>query len=333
MTIDFTIIVAVYNEVAHIRDCLTSCLEQEYAKERYEIIMVDGLSTDGTREVAEAMQLHHDNLIVLANPNRTVPYALNIALAHARGRFILRVDGHSGIEKDYLRQCARFLETTRAECVGGAIKSINRTFMGRAIAQAMSCSFGVGNARFRTSGEPGYVDSLAFGAYRREIFDRIGGFDEAFTRCQDDEFNYRLRGAGGKIYFTPEIRAYYYPRSSLRKLWRQYYQYGYYKVLVLKRHLPRMQMRQFVPPAFVLSLIVAGILALSTGWGWLALAGILIPYLVLSLTSAVRIALRSEMAFLPVLPLIFLILHLSYGSGFLLGLLRFVVAARMQKKG
>lgn len=322
MSIDFSIIVAVYNEAATIRECLTSIISQEYERDRYEILVVDGLSTDGTRETVVSMQGEFGTLYLLDNPRRTVPFALNIALARARGRYIMRVDGHAAIAPDYLRQCALLLEESRAECVGGAIKSINDSFMGKAIAEAMSCPFGVGNARFRTSGRPGYVDSLAFGAYRREVFDRIGGFDEAFTRCQDDEFNYRLRGAGGKIYFSPAIQAWYHPRSSLRKLWKQYFQYGFYKVLVLRRHLLRMQLRQFVPPLFVITLLAALALTLLTPGGWMALAALLLPYLLLSLASSLKIARRCGWRYLTVLPLIFLILHVSYGSGFLLGLLR-----------
>jgi GT2 family glycosyltransferase len=252
-----------------------------------------------------------------------VPYALNLGIKQARGDAIVRVDGHAVLEKDYLKKCDKYLQQTNAECVGGVIESINDTYTGKAIALAMSSPFGVGNARFRTSGKEGFVDCLAFGAYRREIFDQIGCFNEEFVRCQDDEFNYRLRKLGGKIFFTPEIKSYYYPRSNLKKLWRQYFQYGFWKIRVLQKHLKTIQPRQFVPPVFVSSLMVTGIAALFSKSMLHIFLLISLLYLMVSLTTSFNIGLKNGFKYFCILPVIFFILHTSYGLGFLIGFVGF----------
>ena len=318
-----SIISPIRNEEKYIADCLTSLVSQDYDNNKYEILIVDGMSTDKTREIVKKFEKKYKNVKLLDNPNKTVPYALNIGIKHAVGNVIVRVDGHAVIEKDYLRKCVKYLKSTKAECVGGVIKSINETFIGKAIAYAMSSLFGVGNARFRTSGKEGYVDCLAFGAYRRELFDNIGCFDEEFVRCQDDEFNYRLRKFGGKIFLTPEIKSCYYPRSNLKKLWRQYFQYGFWKIRVLQKHFKTMQPRQFVPAFFVFSLMTTGVLGVFTkNVSWIFWS-IIVMYIFACLTVSLKISLKNGFKYYAILPLIFFILHASYGLGFLWGLVRF----------
>ncbi len=324
MSYFLSIISPIRNEEKYIDKCLDSLVNQDYDKKNYEILVVDGMSTDKTREIVKQFKSTYDNIKLFDNPNKTVPYALNIGIKNAIGNVIVRIDGHAVIEKDYLWQCVKYLESTGAECVGGVIESINETYIGKAIALAMSSPFGVGNARFRTSGEEGFVDCLAFGAYRREVFDKIGNFDEEFVRCQDDEFNYRLRKFGGKIFLTPKIKSYYYPRSNLKKLWRQYFQYGFWKIRVLQKHFKTMQLRQFVPPAFVFSLLTTGVVGLfSTNIFWLFLS-ILLTYLVTCFTVSFKIGLNKGLEYIKILPLIFFILHVSYGVGFLFGLIKFL---------
>jgi len=324
MSYFLSIISPIRNEEKYIDKCLASLVNQDYDKQNYEILVIDGVSTDKTREIVKQYESNYDNIKLFDNPNKTVPYALNIGIKHAIGDVIIRVDGHAVIEKDYLLQCVKYLKNTRAECVGGVIENINETYIGKAIALAMSSPFGVGNARFRTSGEEGFVDCLAFGAYRREVFDKIGNFDEEFVRCQDDELNYRLRKFGGKIFFTPKIKSYYYPRSNLKKLWRQYFQYGFWKIRVLQKHFKTMQPRQFVPPAFVFSLLTTGVLGVfSTRALWLFLS-IILTYLVACFAVSLKISLKKGFEYLKILPIIFFMLHISYGLGFLFGLIRFL---------
>jgi len=318
-----SIISPIRNEEKYLTECLASLVNQEYDNEKYEILVVDGMSTDRTREIVKEFETRYKNVKLLDNPNETVPYALNIGIKQARGDVIIRVDGHAVIEKDYLHQCVKYLKRTNAECVGGIIESINQTFIGRAIALAMSSRFGVGNVRFRTTGEEGYVDCLAFGAYRREIFDKIGYFDEEFVRCQDDEFNYRLRKFDGKIFLTPKIKSYYYPRSNLKKLWRQYFQYGLWKIRGLQRHFKTMQPRQFVPSIFVSSLMVTGIFGIFSKITFSVFLLIIIVYVTVSLSISVKISINKGFTYFCILPVIFFILHASYGLGFLWGLIKF----------
>ncbi len=305
-------------------------IDQDYSIDKMEILVIDGVSTDTTREIIDQMAPSY--LTVLTNPEKTVPHALNMGLERAKGEIIVRVDGHAALEPAYLSRCVEYLQKTGADCVGGVILSKNSTLTGRAIALAMSSPFGVGNARFRTSGKAGYVDTLAFGAYKKSVFGKLGVFDEELTRCQDDEFNYRLRKAGGSIYFTPKIRSHYTPRSSLLKLWKQYFQYGLYKVRVLQKHTRMMQLRQFVPPLFVLVLLGSLMASLLNPLFWKMSGLIILSYACTNLFFTIKIAWRKGPVYGLYLPLIFLILHTSYGLGFLIGMFKFANKWRKEIK-
>lgn len=332
------------NEAAHIERSLKAVLAQDYPPERMEVLVIDGMSTDGTREIVQRMieqtttdygqrttncgrQTTGDGLrmtgipvlIFLDNPSRIVPTALNIGLKHARGDVIVRVDGHCEIAKDYVRRCVEVLWETGADCVGGPTVAMGETRIARTIALAQSSFFGVGGVSFRTGRKHGgYVDTVAFGAYRREVFDRIGVFDEELVRNQDDEFNFRLIQAGGKIWLDPSIRSVYYSRASLRSLWKQYFQYGFYKVRVIQKRKAVPSWRHLVPATFVCALFGSGLWALlSSQWFWaLSVIG---PYGVANLIASFGAA-RRDWTTLPLLPLAFFTLHLSYGIGFLWGL-------------
>ena len=316
------------NEEAYIAKALASIQAQDYPADRFELLVVDGMSDDRTREICSEMMHRFPHFKLFDNPHKIVPYALNIGLANSRGEVIIRVDGHVVLEENYLSLCVEYLQKyPAAACVGGVIVSINSSFMGEAIALAVSSSFGVGNSYFRTrqeGDEEGYVDSVAFGAYRRDVFDTIGWFDEELVRCQDDEFNYRLRKSGGKIFLTPRIRSYYFSRTRLRQLWRQYFQYGLWKIRVLQKHLTMMKLRQFVPPAFVLSLL--GSLLLAPFWKPAAVVAAVIAtaYLMVAVFSTLRLCIPKRMRYARILPAIFLILHVSYGLGFMYGLIKFL---------
>lgn len=318
-----SILVPVRNEEKYIARCLDSIIHQDYAPWAFEVIVVDGASTDRTREIILAFQQHYGNLMLIDNPRHLVAISLNLGLQRARGEIIIRVDGHATIMPDYLTQCINVLTNTQADCVGGAIKNINESKAARGIALAMSSSFGVGNSRFRLSGYEGYVDTLAFGAYRRNVFEKIGGFDEELVRCQDDEFNYRLRKNKGKIYLSASIQSCYFPRTDLKNLGRQYFEYGLWKIRVLQKHPSVMQPRQFVPPVFVLALLTLPILSAIVPLARLALAGILALYIMTTLACAMRLWMQSDDSSFPVMLASFPIMHLSYGLGFWTGLIKF----------
>ncbi len=315
--------IPIRNEEKYIGQCISSLLLQEYDPGKIEILVIDGDSTDTTTEIVTRFGKKNPRIRLLHNPARTVPHALNTALNQAKGDIMIRVDGHASVYPDYLKKCVYYLEKTGAECVGGIIESINSSYSGKTIALAMSSSFGVGNARFRISGREGYVDTVAFGAYPATVFKTIGLFDEELVRCQDDEFNYRLRKSGGKIFFTPHIKARYYPRSDLFALAKQYFQYGLYKVRVLQKHFHMMQIRQFVPASFVLALFITAVGGTVIPLLHTLLKIILLAYLSACLIFTLKIAFRSGIQYAILLPVIFPILHISYGAGFIIGQFKF----------
>lgn len=321
---EVTIIMPVHNEEEFIERSLGMVLAQDYPAEQIEILVADGRSTDGTRAIVERLQIKHRNLYLIDNPGQIVPTGLNVAIPQARGDIIIRVDGHCEIAPDYVRRCVEHLQNGGVDGVGGAIETVGRTPVAQTIALAMSSSFGVGGSAFRTTREATLLtDTVPFAAYTREILQKAGPYDEELVRNQDDEFNYRLRKLGAKILLAADVESCYYSRSTVPSLWRQYYQYGYWKVRVLQKHPQQMQLRQFVPPAFVTALLGSALLALILGWaGWLfgLVAG---PYLLANLLASIRLARREGWRHLVLLPLVFTILHVSYGLGFLVGLLKF----------
>jgi glycosyltransferase involved in cell wall biosynthesis len=315
-----SIIVPVRNEATYIDKSLSPILNQDYPAACTEIFVVDGMSADGTRENIQREADKLTNLHLLENPELIVPTALNRAIRQASGEIIIRVDGHCEIAPDYVRQCVHHLQTSGAEGVGGPIETIGETKAAQAIALAMSSWFGMGGSAFRTIKDRAkWVETVPFAAYKRETIEKIGLYDEELVRNQDDEYNYRLLKQGGKILLTPDIRSRYYSRGSLRKLWRQFYQYGFWKVRVMQKHPRQMRLRQFVPFLFVLSLILTTLLPI--GWGMLAL--ILLAYLLADIATSTGIAKEHGWDYFPALLLAHPTMHVAYGLGFLVGLVRF----------
>jgi cellulose synthase/poly-beta-1,6-N-acetylglucosamine synthase-like glycosyltransferase len=325
------VIVPARNEEEYIERCLDSLLNQRYERNAYEIIVVNGMSEDNTKQLILNYMHQTPNIFLLDNPHRYTSYALNLGIKTSQGDVIIILGAHSFARPDFIEANLRCLQKTGADCVGGPIETIGETFVARAIALAMSSPFGVGNALFRYSHKEGYVDTVSFGAYPRAVFKKVGLFDETFIRDQDDEFNYRLRKAGGKIFITPKIRSSYYSRASLRKLWLQYFEYGYWKVRVLQKH-PRMFMvRQLVPLAFVSSLILSTALGIFNRASFLVFLLVLASYLTVSLAVSLVLSCKRGWNYFPILPLVFGCLHLSYGLGFLSGLVRFGIGGRLRQ--
>jgi glycosyltransferase involved in cell wall biosynthesis len=320
-----SVIMPVHNEAAFIGNSLHAILSQSYPKDRYEIIVADGLSADKTRSIVSLIRKSSPVPIkIVDNPKRIAPSGLNRAMARSKGDIIIRVDGHCEVDRDYIRNCVRYLSEGKSEGVGGPIETVGETGQAAAIAVAMSSKFGVGNSAFRTTTDKEmYVDTVAFPGYTREIIERAGPFDEELVRNQDDEFNFRIRKLGGRILLAPDIRSRYYSRSSFRSLWRQYFQYGFWKVRVLQLHPRQMSIRQFVPVVFVLSLLVCVALAAISPLGQLLLSVLVTAYLLATIYSSVTVGVRRKPSAIPLLPLAFAVLHLSYGLGFLCGLLAF----------
>lgn len=319
-----SIILPVRNEVGYIERCLHSIFIQDYRGEM-EILVVDGMSTDATRKIINdyALQNPQHNIQILDNPGRIVPTGMNIALHQAKGEIIIRADGHCIIAPDYVRKCVEHLQKDAVDGVGGPMESIGETQMAKAIAIGMSSPFGVGNSAFRTtSGKSMLVDTVPFPAYTRQIIERAGLYDEELVRNQDDEYNYRIRELGGRIFLTDDVRSTYFSRTSLKRLWMQFYQYGYFKVRVLQKHPRQMSLRQFVPPVFVFALMLSLIFSFFLSIRVLALPVPLL-YFTANILASLYTASSRGWKYLPYLMVIFSILHLSYGSGFLVGLFKF----------
>lgn len=326
-----TAIMPIRNESAYIQRSLGAVLAQDYPANCLEVLIVDGMSDDGTRALVQEIAAQHTNIHLLDNPQQIVPTAMNIALSAAQGEVIIRVDGHCEIAPNYVRQCVELLAKTGADNVGGPMNAIANGTVAEAISLATSSPFGVGNARFHYANKPGWVDTVYLGAYRREVFEQIGNFDEELVRNQDDEFNFRLTQAGGKIWLDPAICSVYYSRASLRGLWRQYFQYGMYKVRLMQKRRAIPSWRHLVPAVFVLTILATLFLALFTGKRWWAVAA-LGPYSAANLTASAWAARQRPFLF-PFLPLAFATLHFAYGLGFLWGIWRWRGFFRNRKFG
>ena len=320
-----SVILPCRNENRQIETSLGHILNQETVPGGFEVIVADGMSDDGTRAKLEALSRGDSRIRVLDNPGRIVSTGLNAAIRHARGRIIVRMDAHTDYDKDYIRRCVEQLEESGADCVGGPWLANGRGFVSRAIATAFSCPWVVGGARSHDSRYEGQVDTVYLGCWRREAFEKFGFFDEELVRNQDDELSLRICRGGGRIWQSPRIRSVYHPRNTLQSLFRQYMQYGYWKVRVIQKHRLPASWRHLIPGVFLLSILGLGCLGFFTKlafWGWATAVG---AYAVLNLTASLCSARGGKWSLLPVLPAVVGCFHFGYGYGFLRGLFDFVV--------
>jgi len=325
-------VVPMRNEEKYIARCLAALVAQDYPAELLEILVVDGMSDDQSAEVVSEWAKQYPNIRLLVNEKRQTPAGLNVGILAAQGEVIARIDAHCEIEPDYISQCVRYLEQTGADNVGGLMRPVGDTYWGQAIALSTSTPFGVGDSRFHYSEKEQFVDTVYMGAFRRDVFDRIGLFDESLVRNQDYELNYRLRAAGGRIFCTPAIKSRYHPRPSLRALWQQYFQYGFWKSRVIRLHPSSTRWRHLAAPMFVLAAAGSALLAcvypgshggLGNHGGLPLLAGTLGAYGAVSLGFSALLASRHGWKYLLGLPVTFAIIHISWGLGFWWGWIRF----------
>jgi len=311
-----SVVIPMRNESGWIERCLASVLAQDWPARRMEILVVDGMSDDGCYENVLAMAASDPRIHVFRNPARIVPSSLNIAIEAARGELIARVDAHTVLEPDYVRQGVEVLERTRADSVGGPMVSVGGGVTGDAIAAAMRSRFGIG-AYFHFATEERETDTVYMGMWPRDVFSRVGLFDEELVRNQDDEFSYRIRKAGGRIVVSPSIHSKYQNRTSWRALGKQFYEYGLWKVRVLQKHPAQMSARHFLPPAFD-AFVLCGLAV--AGAPRLAAVGALVVYGAMVLMAGAAGAeggrrLRTSAALA--------VLHHAWATGFLVGLFRF----------
>lgn len=325
-----SIIIPMRNERVYIGDCISSLITQDYPKYKYEVIVVDGGSNDNSKELVRGYEKSGISIKILENPKQITSSGLNIGIKNAQGDIIIILSAHSTVNSNFVAKNIEYLQKTEASCVGGVMLTIGVTsFIGKAISLAMSSPFGVGNSMFRIGvKEPTYVDTVPFGAYRKEVFSKIGLFDEELVRNQDDEFNMRLIKNGGKILLVPEIVSYYYARDSLSKLWGQHFQYGYFKPLVWQKIGTLFVWRQLIPATFVASLILTGVLSFLTKYLLWLFGSILGLYLLANIAFSFHTALKKGVKLIFILPITYITLHFGYGLGFLNGIWDFIILKR-----
>jgi glycosyltransferase involved in cell wall biosynthesis len=305
-----SVILPVLNEETHLEEAVHSILSQDY-QGKLEVILAVGPSRDRTLEIAQSISRRDSRVVLVDNPSGRTAAGLNIALNKSQSPVVVRVDGHAYIPNDYLTLIVEILNKTGAVNVGGVMAAVGTTAFERAVAGAMRSPFGVGASRFHTGGEAGIVDTVYLGAFRREALVAIGGFDERFTRAQDWELNFRLRENGGVVYFDPRLHVTYRPRSTVKALAKQYFEYGRWRRVVSRRHSGTINYRYLAPPfalvGFTLSLIAGFLLPI-----------LFIPaaiYLLFVLAASVRIAssIREYFLLLTVIPT----MHFAWGAGFI----------------
>jgi glycosyltransferase involved in cell wall biosynthesis len=308
-----SVLMPVLNEERFVAQALDSILAQNYPN--LEILVIDGGSKDRTCEIVRDYQQNDSRIRLIHNPGKWQVRALNIGLNEARGHIIMRVDGHAILETGYIEHAVRHLMLENGvDNVGGVHQAVGLTPMGKAIAVAHGSPFAVPSL-YRTSSRDTYVDSLFMGAWRRDLFERIGGWNEKFTVTEDYEHNYRIRQKGGKILLTTDMRSVYYCRNTLPQVWQQYSRYARGRVMMLRHYPKSLRIRQVVAPAFVAALLCGLVLSVFIEWVrylWGSMVGL---YLIAALVEALRLS-RGDWGLLWRLPLVFATLHISWGIGF-----------------
>ncbi|HRJ30844.1 MAG TPA: glycosyltransferase family 2 protein [Cyclobacteriaceae bacterium] len=309
-----SIVCPVYNEEKYIGKLLD--FYEKIEPQEKELFVIDGLSTDRTRDIVLRYASQNPNIYLLDNEHRFVPFALNLAIQRCKSDIIVRWDAHTQYSADYLLQILDVFEITNADIVGGPMRAVGESAFQRAVAYATSTPFGVGNSQFHYEDYKGYTDSVYLGAWKKAVFEKIGLFDEQMLRNQDDEFHYRAKSVGFKIFQDPAIKSYYFPRDNIKSLCIQYFGYGLFKPLVLKKIRSEWKVRHFVPMFFVCYLTLLPVLV---WFHTISFIPLFFYFLLATIFSAkAKGGLKGKLCALLVYPSI----HIAYGVGFCRGLLK-----------
>jgi len=332
-----SIIIPCRNEVRFIEKCIDSVIYNDYPKDKLEILIMDGVSEDGTREIVKEYQKKYHIIKLLDNPKKITPCALNIGIKHAKGQIIMRIDAHSTYEKNYISKCIKYLEEYNADNVGGIWKIVPRenTIIGKTIVFSLSHPFGIGNTHYRLGPKkPRWVDTVPFFCCKKEVFKEAGLFNEKLPRGQDMEFSLRLKKAGFKTLLVPEIVSYYYTRSDLKSFCKHNFKNGVWAILPFKfsEHMP-VSWRHLVPLVFVSSLISTGILAFFLPYFAFLFLFIFVFYFLTNFYFSTKIALKKkDRRYLFIMPVTFAALHIGYGLGSVWGVIKLLRAQRFWNK-
>lgn len=307
-----SVVIPVLNEQRHLREAVDQVLRQEYAGE-LEVLLVLGPSTDRTDEVAAEIVARDERVRTVANPSGRTPSALNAGIRAARHDVIVRVDGHAEIPSDYVATAVRTLRDTGADNVGGVMRAVGRSSFECAVAAAMRSRIGVGGGAFHVGGDAGPVDTVYLGTFRREALERVGGYDERYTRTQDWHLNLRLRQTGGTVWFTPAMAVIYRPRSTVPALARQYFQYGRWRRLLTREHPDTVNLRYLAPPIMVLGVSAATLG--SVAWP----IALLVPaaYAMCVVVGGILISVGEGARTRALTPVALATMHWSWGIGFI----------------
>ena len=328
MTPFVSIVLPIYKEEKFIEQCILSILSQDYSQDCMEVLFVDGMSPDRTRDIIKSYEATHPNFHLIDNPEKTVPYAMNKGITASKGDVIIRLDGHCVYPANYVSVLVKYLFELNADNVGGVWHTLpaKDTAECHAIAISSSHPFGVGASEHKIgSKEIKQTDTVPFGCFKREVFDRIGLFDEELIRNQDDEFNARIIKNGGKIFIIPEVEINYTSRDSTQKMRRMYFQYGLFKPLVNKKLGAPATIRQFFPGLFVIGLVLGLILSFVCRWIAWCYIGVLALYLLIGIGIGIQKAIKyKKTALVWYMPYTFFNIHLCYGIGYLVGLYKVI---------
>ena len=327
MTNLVSIIIPCLNEEEHIGSVIHAIAIQTFPQKKIEIIIADGGSSDKTiTKIQEAQQIYPELKIkIIENPAKIIPVALNRAIRASGGEIIIRMDAHSIPDRHYVEYSVQNLQDKKGTNVGGLwiIQPGNSTWIAKSIAFAASHPFGVGDAKYRYSLEPAYVDTVPFGAFNRSLFNQIGFYDEELLTNEDYELNMRIIKGGGKIYYDPKIQTEYYARSTLFALAKQYWRYGYWKYQMLKKYPDTIRFRQAIPPLFVLVLIFLLIISVFVNWLFIIFLAVILIYGLALVVGVVPVFLKQKDFYLFLgIPLAIMTMHFSWGTGFLVSTLK-----------
>ena len=324
-----SIIVPCFNEQSTIHLMLDAIYQQDYPRDCLEVVIADGFSTDKTREKIQQYQADHPDLQVrvIDNPKRIIPAGLNVAIKEAKGDILVRLDGHSVPSHTYITKCVGNLITHKGDNVGGVWKIYPRSsnWQSESIAVAASHPLGVGDAHYRIGGKAQKVDTVPFGSFFQILIDQIGYFNESLLTNEDYEFNAKIRKNGGTVWFDPEIHSMYFSSASFINLGRQYYRYGFWKARMLHLHPETLRWRQALPPVFILTLLILGVVGFIWTLLWWLLVLELICYFSVLVVSSLKVTIRKkELYYLLGVPLAIMIMHFSWGSAFLWSLITLI---------
>ncbi len=311
------------NEQAYIEKAMMSLIDQTYPKDKYEIVIIDGESTDDTLKIVKRLidryKTNTFDIRVINNPKHILASGWNLGIRDAKGEYVVRIDAHAEAAKDFIeKNVETMLKASDAVCVGGKLTTKSLEGDDDTISKVLSSPFGVGNSSFRVSDEAGYADTAVYGLYRKDIFEQVGYFNEKYVRNQDIELHARIRAAGGRFYFDPQINCVYYSRNTVKKMVRQAFGNGKWNMVLLKNQNSALRLRHLVPFAFVLFLTAATVLGFLSKYFWYLEIGVVSLHLAMGIFAAAKKT--KNVSEILTMPFLFLLLHLSYGAGYLAGI-------------